>query len=43
MGIPQNELDRYVKPLVEEGKIQVRIFGDLVYYEIKNRANGAVL
>ncbi len=34
MGIPQNELDHYIKPLVHEGKIQTRIFGDSVYYEI---------
>ncbi len=34
MGIPQNELDHYIKPLVQEGKIQTRIFGDSVYYEI---------
>jgi wyosine [tRNA(Phe)-imidazoG37] synthetase (radical SAM superfamily) len=35
MGIPQNELDRHIKPLVEQGKIQARVFGDLVYYEVK--------
>ena len=35
MGIPQNELEGYISPLVEEGKIQVRIFGDSIYYEIK--------
>lgn len=34
MGISQNELDRYIKPLTQEGKIQVRIFGDSVYYEM---------
>jgi len=34
MGIPQNELDQYVKPLTREGKIQTRIFGGSVYYEI---------
>ena len=34
MGIPQNELEGYIRPLVEEGKIQVRIFGDSIYYEI---------
>lgn len=34
MGIPQNELDKYVKPLTQEGKIQTRMFGDSVYYEI---------
>ena len=43
MGIPQNELDRYIKPLVEEGKVQARAFGDSVYYEVKNRAHGARL
>jgi wyosine [tRNA(Phe)-imidazoG37] synthetase (radical SAM superfamily) len=34
MGIPQNELDHYIKPLVQEGKIQTKIFSDSVYYEI---------
>ncbi len=34
MEIPQNELDHYIKPLVQEGKIQTRIFGGSVYYEI---------
>ncbi len=35
MGIPENELDHYVKPLVQEGRIRERIFGDSTYYEIK--------
>lgn len=35
MGIPQNELDEYIKPLAQEGKIQTRIFGGSIYYEIK--------
>ena len=35
MGIPQNELDRYLEPLTREGKIQTRSFGDSVYYEIE--------
>ncbi len=35
MGIPQNELDRYLEPLAREGKIQTRSFGHSVYYEIK--------
>ncbi|MGA2514953.1 MAG: radical SAM protein [Thermodesulfobacteriota bacterium] len=35
MGISKDELDRYIKPLVEEGKIQSRLFGDSIYYEIK--------
>jgi len=34
MGIPQNELDRYIEPLTQEGKIQTRIFDGSVYYEI---------
>jgi wyosine [tRNA(Phe)-imidazoG37] synthetase (radical SAM superfamily) len=34
MGIPQNELDEYIEPLVQGGKIQTRIFGDSIYYEI---------
>jgi wyosine [tRNA(Phe)-imidazoG37] synthetase (radical SAM superfamily) len=34
MGIPQNELDQYIKPLTQEGKIRTRIFGESVYYEI---------
>jgi wyosine [tRNA(Phe)-imidazoG37] synthetase (radical SAM superfamily) len=34
MGIPQNELDQYVEPLIQEGKIHPRMFGDSVYYEI---------
>jgi wyosine [tRNA(Phe)-imidazoG37] synthetase (radical SAM superfamily) len=34
MGIPQNELDEYIKPLAQEGKIQTRIFGGSIYYEI---------
>ena len=35
MGIPQYELDQYLKPLIRGGKIQPRSFGDSVYYEIK--------
>jgi wyosine [tRNA(Phe)-imidazoG37] synthetase (radical SAM superfamily) len=34
MGIPQNELDQYVEPLIQEGKIHPRMFGDSVYYGI---------
>jgi len=34
MGIPQNELDQYIKPLIQEGKICPRTFGDSVYYGI---------
>jgi wyosine [tRNA(Phe)-imidazoG37] synthetase (radical SAM superfamily) len=35
MGILKDELDRYIKPLMEERKIQSRLFGDSIYYEIK--------
>jgi wyosine [tRNA(Phe)-imidazoG37] synthetase (radical SAM superfamily) len=35
MEISKNELDGYIKPLMEEGKIQSRLFGDSIYYEIK--------
>lgn len=35
MGIPKKELDGYIKPLIEQGKIRSRRFGDSIYYEIK--------
>ena len=35
MGISKNDLDRFIKPLMEEGKVQSSLFGDSVYYEIK--------
>lgn len=35
MGISQEELNQYLKSLIREGKIQPRIFGDSIYYEIK--------
>jgi wyosine [tRNA(Phe)-imidazoG37] synthetase (radical SAM superfamily) len=35
MGIPMNELDKYIEPLTQEGKIKMRIFDDSIYYEIK--------
>ena len=35
MGIPEGELDRYLEPLARDGKVQIRSFGDSVYYEIK--------
>ncbi len=35
MGIPQSELDKYIKPLLQEEKIQIREFQDSIYYEIK--------
>jgi wyosine [tRNA(Phe)-imidazoG37] synthetase (radical SAM superfamily) len=38
MGISQNELDRYIKPLTQEGKIQTRIFGESIYYEISKES-----
>ncbi len=38
MGISQDELDKYIAPLTREGKIQTRIFGDSIYYEIKQNS-----
>ncbi len=35
MGISQIELEGYLKPLVKEGKIQSRLFGNSIYYEMK--------
>jgi wyosine [tRNA(Phe)-imidazoG37] synthetase (radical SAM superfamily) len=35
MGIRQSDLDKHIKPLSRRGKIQVRRFGDSVYYEAK--------
>ena len=35
MGIPEKELEEYINPLVREGKILPRSFGDSIYYEIK--------
>ncbi len=35
MGIPEEELNHYVKPLIQEGRIQIRTFGGSIYYEIK--------
>ena len=35
MGIPQDELDKYVEPLTQAGKIKTRIFAGSIYYEIK--------
>jgi wyosine [tRNA(Phe)-imidazoG37] synthetase (radical SAM superfamily) len=35
MGIRENEIEKYIQPLVSEGKIHARVFGDSVYYEIK--------
>ena len=35
MGIPQNELDRFVEPVTQEGIIRPRSFGNSVYYDFK--------
>jgi len=35
MGIPQSELEAYLNPLIQEGKIRSRPFGNSIYYEIK--------
>jgi len=35
MGITRNELEAYLNPLIQEGKIQSRSFGDSIYYETK--------
>ena len=35
MGIRESEIEKYVQPLVSEGKIRARIFGGSTYYEIK--------
>jgi hypothetical protein len=34
MGIPQDDLGKVLDPLVKEGKIRSRVFGDSVYYEV---------
>jgi wyosine [tRNA(Phe)-imidazoG37] synthetase (radical SAM superfamily) len=33
MGLSQNELERYLKPLVEEGKVRIRPFHSDIFYE----------
>src|SRR4030042_1097516 len=35
MGITRDELEAYLNPLIQEGKIQSRSFGASIYYEIK--------
>jgi wyosine [tRNA(Phe)-imidazoG37] synthetase (radical SAM superfamily) len=35
MGIREDEIERYIQPLVSEGKIHARVFGGSIYYEIK--------
>jgi hypothetical protein len=34
MAVPREELEATMKPMVEEGKIRTRRFGDSVYYEV---------
>ena len=34
MGIRENEIEKYIQPLISEGKIRARFFGDSIYYEI---------
>ncbi len=35
MVIPEPELEKYIDPLMKEGKIKSRLFGGSIYYEIK--------
>ena len=35
MGIREDEIEKYIQPLVSEGKIHARMFGGSIYYEIK--------
>ena len=35
MGIREDEIEEYIQPLVSEGRIHARRFGDSIYYEIK--------
>ncbi len=34
MGIRENEIEKHIQPLISEGKIHARFFGDSIYYEI---------
>jgi len=34
MGIPEEDLEKQILPLVKEGKIKARLFADSVYYEV---------
>ena len=34
MGIRENEIEKYIQPLISEGKIRARSFSDSIYYEI---------
>ena len=40
MGIPPHELEQQLRPLMEEGKITARSFGDSIYYEIQKTVTG---
>ena len=35
LGIPEGELDRSLEALIQEGAIRVRVFGESVFYEVK--------
>jgi wyosine [tRNA(Phe)-imidazoG37] synthetase (radical SAM superfamily) len=35
MGIQANEIEKYIQPLVAQGKIHARIFGESIYYGIE--------
>ena len=35
MGIREDEIEKYIQPLVSERKIHARVFGDSIYYEIE--------
>ena len=35
IGIPQDKLEVYLDPLIQEGKIKLRSFGDSIFYEMK--------
>lgn len=40
MGIPQDELENTISPLVRRGKVQARFFGDSTYYQsVENSKN----
>jgi len=34
MGIPTEELERHIQPLIQKGSIEVRSFGESVFYEV---------
>jgi len=35
MGVPENEIEKVLQPLLFEGKIRARFFGGSIYYEIR--------